>query len=109
MDRRTFLQVGVLVIANVLHPTLVKTSLSIFACSTPVLGKSFLLADSNIICGSAEHNALLPLFVIPLGVYGLGIPIAIATLLYLNKDCLDLEITRRRLGFIYSNVGLGAD
>jgi len=92
------------VILMTLHPTLVKQVLTFFSCSSPILGKRYLLADIDIVCGSSEHIAMVSFIGIPIFViYILGIPMAVGMYLVWYRTRLHEKWFRETVGFLYAN------
>ena len=99
--------VSVLVLAMTFHPLITRLSFSFFKCSNAVLGRSFVLADMNVQCGSLYHEDLLLWIAIPaIVLYVLGIPACAFGFLYSRSSELRESRTKEQVGFLYCDYEL---
>jgi len=82
------------------HPSLTQGTFDIFNC-VEVEGKSYLVSDISIVCGSSEHGKLIGIGVILLLGYVLGIPLGAYLLLLKNRSKLSDSDTRFRYSFLF--------
>ena len=90
------------------YTPVVRQAMAVFKCVRTSAGAdavSVLTADMSMVCYEPEHNTLMAVGALQLVVYGLGIPMGIAYLLWRakrgNPDGLDNEKTKAALGFVY--------
>ncbi len=62
---------------------------------------NYLIADFSVVCGSAEWNQYLPLAVVCLIVYPIGIPLVLFVMLARNRHRLRQPNTVLALGIVY--------
>ena len=75
-----------------------------FQCSDDVAGKKLLKADFQIVCWEEQHLKMVAFTAVPaLFLYVLGIPAILFFFLWYNRERLDEDLVRMRLGFLYSN------
>ena len=95
------LEVSALVALTTMFPTLTKGVFKFFQCGAVVGGRSLLVADASIVCGSEEHVWWTSVIAGPaLVLYVLGIPALLFGLMWRNAATLEQEGTRERLGFL---------
>ena len=95
-------------IVLLIYPPLSRRTIEYFACSDKIDGRSYLRKDYTIECGSDEWNRGLPIAIIALILYPLGVPIYFAFELFVHRRELDNDTVLARYGFLYSAYRRGA-
>ncbi|KAA0171273.1 hypothetical protein FNF27_06392 [Cafeteria roenbergensis] len=90
-----------MVLLFLIYPMVTRQALQMFVCTTPVEGRSFLVADFNVLCGSPEHELLVGFAFVVLAVVTLGFPVAAVACLFPYRHRLDGDRAQRRFGFLY--------
>ena len=68
-----------------LYPTLVMSIASIFKCTDPIEGKTFLFADLTVECFRGYHIGAVSVACVGAVVYAAGIPLAVAFVTYMKS------------------------
>lgn len=93
--------VSLLVVAFLLHLSLVKAALGLMTCVT-IAGRSFLAGDLNIECNdTASQQWMYGVGMPALLVYGLGIPAACWAVLACKRSQLTSSAVQSKYGFLY--------
>ena len=98
------------VIVLLIHPSVSGTSMQFFRCRD-IEGESYLMADYDQRCYDAKWFAYLPLVSFVLLFFSLGVPLAIARILYLRRDSLyddDGKVIPQPLDILYAIYQSGA-
>ena len=106
MDHWGYFFVSLVVTSFLIHPSLTRTTLALFTC-TSIAGSDdlFLVADKSIRCNTGESLVWqfavgVPFFVL----YAFGIPIAAFAMLYKRRETLQNSVhTRATFGFLYAS------
>eukprot|EP00944_MAST-04C_sp_MAST-4C-sp1_P003556 g3556.t1 len=88
-------------IVLIIYPPLSRRSLEYFNCSGNIDGKYYLTKDYTIECFTGEWNAMLPVAIVSVAIYPLGIPALFAFQLWKHRKKLDDDAVLARYGFLY--------
>ena len=88
-------------IVLIIYPPLSRRSLEYFNCSGNIDGKFYLTKDYTIECFTGEWNAMLPVAILSVAIYPLGIPALFAFQLWKHRKKLDDDAVVARYGFLY--------
>ncbi len=83
-----------------LYPTISQRILSFFVCRE-VEGVSYLSADFHLRCDSDEYKRYVPLAVICVLVYPVGIPFGVLTILYRNRNRMKIPSVQLAYGLLF--------
>ena len=84
-----------------IYPPLSRRMVEYFAYSYDIEGHRYLVKDYNVKCFEGEWNKLLPLAILAVLVYPLGIPFYFSAQLWKRKDQLRNPHVVARYGFLY--------
>ncbi len=85
----------------IIYPPLSRRSLEYFNCSSNIDGTFYLTKDYTIECFTGEWNAMLPVAIVSVAIYPLGIPALFAFQLWKHRKKLDDDAVLARYGFLY--------
>ena len=85
----------------IIYPPLSRRSLEYFNCSGNIDGKFYLTKDYTIECFVGQWNAMLPVAILSVAIYPLGIPALFAFQLWRHRKELDNDAVVARYGFLY--------
>ena len=101
-DRDSKVTTTCIVILFLIHPTIIRVMFDMFNWDT-IEGETRLVKEINTLWYKGAHLYMVLFLTVPaIIVWGFGIPIAVARLLYLNKSKLDTESVQMTLGYVYS-------
>jgi len=95
-------------IVLLISPPLSRRTIEYFACSEEIDGRFYLRKDYTVECFTDEWNRGLPIAIIFVALYPLGIPIYFAFKLFVHRHQLDDDMVIARYGFLYSAYRRGA-
>jgi hypothetical protein len=84
-----------------LYPNVSSTLFSYFQCST-VNGATFLVVDFRVICYDARWQQYLPLAIVCIALYPIGVPLLVLYLLRSVRNRLNAPENQLALGFLYA-------
>jgi hypothetical protein len=99
MHRHTNAMIGGLILTfQYMYVYCTTTAFEVFSCETKEDGSSTMYFEPKIRCGEGVHKWLVPLAVLFGGLYGLGIPVVFATIVYRNRQLIKGDQVLRVLG-----------
>jgi hypothetical protein len=88
-------------ITILVYPALSSRAIQYFTCSEKIDGKHYLMKDYNLYCYEGDWLSHLPIGIIGVALYPLGIPAFFGISLWLRRKRLEETAVLHRYGFLY--------